>query len=282
MTDTERRKELADFLRICRARLAPTEVGLPRTARRKTAGLRREEVAQLASVGVTWYTWLEQGRDIHVSSQILDSLAQVLRLSNVEKAHLFLLAGQAPPPSSSDTQEQITPFLQKFLVQLGTNPAYIMGRKWDLLAWNRAACLLFSDFASLPPHERNMMRIVFTSSELRSLLVDWEGVAQRLLAQFRASSSLYVDDAQFAALVKELQQVSPEFARWWPRHDVRGRQDGRKNLYHPQLGYLTLDHSTLQVNDQPELKIAIYLPASEEDARKLELLSRSSELPALY
>ncbi|HEY4387074.1 MAG TPA: helix-turn-helix transcriptional regulator [Ktedonobacteraceae bacterium] len=282
MTDNERRKELADFLRIRRARLAPAEVGLPRTARRKTVGLRREEVAQLASVGVTWYTWLEQGRDIHVSSQILDSLAQVLRLSSVEKAHLFLLADQAPPLPSSDAQEQITPFLQKFLVQLGTSPAYIMGRKWDLLAWNCAACSLFGDFASQPPHERNMMRLIFTSSELRHLLVDWEGVAQRSLAQFRASSSRYVDDAQFGVLVKELQQVSPEFALWWPRHDVQGRQDGRKELHHPQVGYLALDHSTLQVNDQPELKVAIFLPASEEDAHKLELLSRSSEVPALY
>lgn len=269
MIDDERRKELADFLRTRRARLAPTEVGLPLTARRKTVGLRREEVAQLASVGVTWYTWLEQGRDIHVSAQVLDSLAQALRLSAEEKAHLFLLAGQAPPPPPSALQEQISPFLQKFLEHLETSPAYITGRRWDVLAWNRAACEIFGDFAALPSDACNILRFIFTNSELRRRLVDWEGIAQRALAQFRASSSRYRGDAQFEALIKDLQQVSPEFARWWPRHDVRGRQDGCKELVHPQVGYLAFDHSTFQVNDLPDLRVTVYLPASEETASKL-------------
>ncbi len=272
MTDDERRQELADFLRTRRARLAPAEVGLPRTARRKTIGLRREEVAQLASVGVTWYTWLEQGRAIHVSTQVLDSLAQALRLTTDEKAHLFLLAGQVPPPHPPALQEQISPFLHKFLDHLGTNPAYITGRRWDLLAWNQAACVILGDFTSLPPDARNIVRFIFTNNELRRRLVDWEGIAQRILAQFRASRSRYTDDAQFEAMIRDLQHVSPEFARWWPHHDVRGRQDGLKELLHPQLGYLAFDHSTLQVNDQPDLKITIYLPASEETVSKLEHL----------
>ncbi|MBO0782713.1 MAG: helix-turn-helix domain-containing protein [Ktedonobacteraceae bacterium] len=272
MTDGERRQELADFLRTRRARLVPAEVGLPLTARRKTVGLRREEVAQLASVGVTWYTWLEQGRDIHVSAQVLDSLAQALRLSADEKAHLFLLAGQVPLPHPSAVQEQISPFLQKFLEHLGTTPAYITGRRWDLLAWNRGACEIFGDFAAMSPDACNILHFIFTNSELRRRLLDWEGIAQRALAQFRASSSRYRDDAQFAALIKDLQQVSPEFARWWPRHDVRGRQDGRKELVHPQVGYLAFDHSTFQVNDPPDLRVTVYLPASEETASKLEHL----------
>ena len=229
-------------------------------------------MAQLASVGVTWYTWLEQGRDIHVSVQVLDSLAQALRLTQDEKAHLFLLADQAPPPRPSSPQEQVSPFLHKFLHQLGTSPAYITGRRWDLLAWNRAACSIFGDFAALPAQERNIVRFIFTNGELRRRLVDWEGVTQRALAQFRASSSQYTDDAQFAALIADLQHSSLEFARWWPHHEVQGRRDGRKELIHPQVGYMALEYSTFQVNDLPDLKVVVYLPASEETASKLKQL----------
>ncbi|GAC1503297.1 MAG: hypothetical protein NVS2B12_14110 [Ktedonobacteraceae bacterium] len=168
MTDNELRAELANFLRIRRSQLSPAEVGLPRTARRKTAGLRREEVAQLAGVGVTWYTWLEQGRDIHVSIQVLDSLAQTFRLTPAEKAHLFLLAGQASPAQPIPQREHVSPFLYQFLEHMGNNPAYITGHRWDLLAWNRAACQVFADFAAMPIEERNIMHLLFTNEEYRS------------------------------------------------------------------------------------------------------------------
>ena len=150
MADNELRTELANFLRIRRSQLSPAEMGLPRTARRKTPGLRREEVAQLAGVGVTWYTWLEQGRDIHVSTQVLDSLAQTFRLTPAEKAHLFLLAGQASPAQPIPPKEHVSPFLHQFLEHLGTSPAYITGRRWDVLAWNLAACQVFANFATMP------------------------------------------------------------------------------------------------------------------------------------
>ncbi len=270
MTDNEQRDELANFLRTRRARLSPAEVGLPRTARRKTAGLRREEVALLASVGVTWYTWLEQGRDINVSVQILDSLARTLQLSVEEKAHLFLLAGQTPPQYPVSQQEHVSPFLLKFLEHQGANPAYITGRRWDVLAWNRAACQVIADFAAMPVEERNIVRLIFSNEEFRRRFVDWEGIAQRILAQFRASSSQYRDDEQLAALITDLQRCSPEFACWWPRHEVRGRQDGQKELVHPQAGLLALDHSTFQIDGSPGLKMVVYLPANEETARKLE------------
>lgn len=214
------------------------EVGLPYTARRKTMGLRREEVAQLASVGVTWYTWLEQGRGINVSVQVLESLAQTFRLTSAEKAHLFLLAGQAPPLHAVPQQEQVSPFLFRFLEQMGNNPTYITGRRWDVLAWNRAASRVIANFATLAIEERNIVRFVFTNEEYRHRCVDWEGVAQRLLAQVRGSHSQYHDDAQLIALVRELQQRSPEFACWWERHEVQGRQDGQKELLHPQVGSL--------------------------------------------
>ncbi len=276
MTDNELRSELADFLRTRRSHLLPEEVSLPRVARRKTAGLRREEVAQLAGVGVTWYTWLEQGRDIHVSTQVLESLAHTLRLTPAETAHLFLLAGQAPPAYPVPQQEQVGPVLIHFLEQMGSNPAYIMGRRWDVLAWNPAACQVFADFAAMPVEERNIVRQLFTDDEYRRCWVDWEGIAQRVLAQFRASSSQYRGDAQFGALITELQQRSPEFAYWWSQHEVQGRQDGQKEFIHPQVGSLVLEHSTFQIDGSPGLKMVVYLPACEETARKLRQLSLSS------
>jgi transcriptional regulator with XRE-family HTH domain len=277
MTSDEQRGELANFLLTRRARLSPTDVGLPLTARRKTAGLRREEVAQLASVGITWYTWLEQGRDINVSVQVLDSLARTLRLSAEEKAHLFLLAGQAPPQHPVPQQEYVSPFLHKFLEHQGSSPAYITGRRWDVLAWNRAACQVIADFAALPIEKRNIVRLVFTNEDFRHRFVDWEGMAQRILAQFRAGSSRYRDDEQLDALITDLQHCSPEFAHWWPRHEVQGRQDGQKEVIHPQEGLLTLDHSTFQIDGSPGLKMVVYLPANEETARKLEQLYKQAE-----
>ena len=273
MISNEPRSELANFLRTRRSHLSPAEVGLPRTARRKTTGLRREEVAQLAGVGVTWYTWLEQGRDIHVSVQVLESLAHTFKLTPAEKAHLFLLAGQASPAHPLPQQEQVSPFLSSFLEHMGSNPAYITGRRWDVLAWNQAACQIFGNFATMPIEERNIVRLVFTDEEYRRRCGDWEGVAQRVLAQFRASSSQYRNDAQFGALITELQQRSPEFACWWSKHEVQGRQDGQKEFIHPQVGSLVFEHSTFQIDGSPGLKMVVYLPACEETARKLEQLS---------
>lgn len=273
MTENEQRSELANFLRIRRSQLSPADVGLPPTARRKTAGLRREEVAHLAGVGVTWYTWLEQGRDIHVSIQVLDSLAQTFQLTPTEKAHLFLLAGQASPAHPVPQREQVSLFLARLLEHMGTNPAYITGRRWDVLAWNQAACQVFTDFATIPVEERNIVRLIFTNEEYRRRCVDWEGVAQRLLAQLRASSSQYRQDAQLNQLITELQQCSPTFARWWSRHEVQERHEGQKEFRHPLVGLLMLEHNTFQIEDTPGLKMVVYLPACEETARKLEQLA---------
>lgn len=276
MNNVERRKELADFLRTRRARLSPSDVGLPPGVRRKTAGLRREEVAQLASIGVTWYTWLEQGRDIQVSSQILESLAQVLLLNADEKAHLFSLA--LPPYGSSSCmhRESVSPLLQRFLDQLGTSPAYITGRRWDLLAWNRAACHVIGDFSALPPEQRNIVWFVFTNEEFRRRAVDWEGIAQRVLAQFRVSSGNAPGDPWFTTLIEALKQASPEFRLWWPRHEVKGRQDGRKELLHPLAGHLVLEYTTFQASESPDLKVVVFLASPESDtAEKIQNLLRS-------
>lgn len=276
MIDKERRSELADFLRTRRARLSPADVGLPQTARRKTMGLRREEVAQLASVGVTWYTWLEQGRDISVSTQVLESLAQALRLSSEETTYLFSLAHPAAPLQQTQLSEKDRPFLQLFLRHMGNCPAYVLGPCGAILAWNRAACQVLGDIEALPQEQRNIVYLVFTDAELRRRVVDWEGIAQRILAQFRAESGQYSADPRVGAMIEQLHRLSPEFALWWPRHEIQGRRDGRKEFLLPSVGQLLLEHSTFQVTDAPNLKVAVYLPASEEMARKLALLEEEA------
>ena len=204
MNDQERRKALAQFLQARRERLSPEAVGLPTSSRRRTPGLRREELALIAGIGLTWYTMLEQGRDIHVSQQILESLAQALQLSQVERAHLFSLAQQSIVPAPSMPREVVSPFLQRFLDQLEPGPAYITGRRWDLLAWNRAACEVLGDFQVLAEAERNIVWFIFTDQEFRRRVGDWEGVAQRVLAQFRVSCGQGPGDPRFADLIERL------------------------------------------------------------------------------
>ena len=273
MSDAERRKELADFLRTRRARLSPEDVGLAPGVRRKTAGLRREEIAQVASVGVTWYTWLEQGRDIHVSEQIIESLARAFQLNADETAHLFALANHAYVPASVNPQETVSPFLLRLLEQLGTSPAYITGRRWDLLAWNRAACEIIGDFEALAPEQRNIMKFIFTNHDFRQRAIAWEEIAQRALAQFRLSCGNAPGDPWFATLIDELQKSSHEFRQWWSRHEVKRRLDGRKELMHPQAGHLVLEHTTFHPGETPELRITIYFASAEQNTQaKIERL----------
>jgi transcriptional regulator with XRE-family HTH domain len=278
MNDEERRKELADFLRTRRARLQPADVGLPPGLRRKTAGLRREEIAQLANVSVTWYTWLEQGRAIQVSEQVLESLAHALLLHADEKAHLFFLARQTLPPDSVSRQETVSPLLQRFLDQLEPNPAYLTGRRWDLLAWNRAACVVLGEVDAFAPDQRNILRLVFTDQEFRQRVVDWEVVAQRVLAQFRLSSGCATGDPWFRVLIEDLKRTSQEFRAWWPRHEIKGRQSGRKELVRSDVGHLVLEHTTFQVSENPVLKVVVYLASSEANTlEKLRQLMRCKE-----
>ena len=265
MDDAERRRELADFLRTRRARLSPVDVGQAPGVRRKTTGLRREEVAQLASVGVTWYTWLEQGRAIQVSPQVLESLARAFQLNADEKAHLFALANHPFVPISANPQETVSPFLLRFLEQMGTNPTYITGRHWDLLAWNRAACEVIGDFQPLAPEQRIIITFIFTNQDFRQRAVDWEGIAQRALAQFRLSCGNAPGDPWFTALIDELNKNSREFRQWWPRHEVRRRLDGRKELIHPQVGHLVLEHTTFHPSETPDLRITIYFATPEQN-----------------
>src|SRR5256886_1687429 len=264
MHESERRHALADFLRKRRARLSPVDVGLPPGVRRRTPGLRREEVAQLANMGTSWYVWLEQGRDVHPSAQVLESLAQALRLTPNERRHLFLLAGQPlPPPPVSPSEESISPALQQVLSDLNPSPAYVLGRRYDYLAWNKAADALFSisDIISdaSSPYAHNLVWRLFTSPTTRER-PNWEAVARATLAEFRTASARYPGDPWFDELIEDLKQVSPEFCRWWPHHDVRSALDGHKVIEHPTLGSLEFEHFTLQVLTNPDIRIMIYTP----------------------
>lgn len=261
-----RLQELGNFLRTRRARLTPEEVGLPKGTRRKTPGLRRVEVAQLVGVSVDWYTWLEQGRSIKPSTQVLERLVQTLRLDAHERTHLFLLAQQQPPPALVLEPEIVSPALQRFLDRFDTRPAFVSGRRWDVLACNAAGCAIFGDFRrKTGPRERNTIWGVFTNPMARQVIVDWEEDARQLLAQFRSMCGRYPGDAQLTELIHDLMLASPEFRAWWPDHEVRGGQEGRKTLNHPQVGYLLFERLTFQVFDTPDLKVTVYTPLEEAD-----------------
>jgi transcriptional regulator with XRE-family HTH domain len=266
--------ELGDFLRTRRARLAPEDVGLPRGGRRRAPGLRRAEVAQLAGISVDWYTWLEQGRPITVSLQVLDGVVRALHLNAQEREHLFFLARQQPPPARAMEPEVVSPTLQRFLDHQGLSPAFVVGRRWDAVAWNDAACVVFRDFSQMPTRERNVVWHFFTSPTQRQLLVDWEGDARRILAQFRATCGRSPGDPQLTELVHDLLRCSPEFRAWWPDHEVLGTPEGHKTLNHPRAGSLRFEHVTFQVFDTPELHVNVYIPLEEADtpAKIVDLL----------
>jgi transcriptional regulator with XRE-family HTH domain len=275
---SQRLHELGDFLRTRRARMAPEDIGLPRGSRRRAPGLRRAEVAQLAGVSVDWYTWLEQGRPITVSTQVLERLVQALRLNINEREHLFFLAHQQSPPARAPEIETVSPTLQHFLDHQQLSPASVLGRRWDVIAWNEAAEVVFGDFGQMTAFERNTVWRIFTSPAHRRILVDWEGHARRVLAQFRATCGRYPGDPRLAELIQALMQRSPEFRAWWPDHEVLGTPEGRKTFDHPQVGLLTFEHLTFQVFDAPDLKVNIYTPLNEEDtpAKLARLLAERS------
>ena len=269
-----RLQELGDFLRTRRARLTPEEVGLPKGTRRKTPGLRRAEVAQLVGVSVDWYTWLEQGRPVTPSTQVLERLVQTLRLDANERTHLFLLAQQQPPPALLQEPETVSPALQHFLDQFGPRPAFVSGRCWDVLAWNDAGCAVFGDYRRMTgPRERNTIWGIFTDPQARQFVVNWEEDARQLLAQFRSICGRYPGDPQLTELIHDLMLASPEFRAWWPDHEVLSGREGRKTLNHPQVGYLMFERLTFQVFDTPDLKVTVYTPLEEADTpRKVEQL----------
>ncbi|HEY9611568.1 helix-turn-helix transcriptional regulator [Allocoleopsis sp.] len=272
-------KELADFLKSRRDRLTPAAVGLPSGTRRRTPGLRREEVAQLANVSTTWYTFLEQGRDIRVSTQVLESLAQALRLTSDERTHLFMLALQQLPPEIPHGKSAVSPAIQHMLDHLEFCPAYVTGYRFDILAWNQAACALFGDFSSMTTRERNKIWYFFTNAAYRQMLVDWEGHAQLILARFRSICGRYLGDAELIELAEDMQRVSPEFRQWWSQHEVQGQPKGFKAYEHPLVGRLEFEYSVFQVIEAPELTLVVYTPLPESGTvEQLQKLKTSIDI----
>jgi len=271
-----RRAELADFLRNRRASLKPQDVGLPNGGRRRTPGLRREEVAQLAGVGATWYTWLEQGRDVRASLDVLEALARALRLSQAERTHLVLLGrGEQPPPCKSPA-ERVTPTLRRLIENLGPNPAFILGRHWDYLAWNEATTALFGDLGAIPRASRNHAWLTFTDPARREMFTDWERSSRVLVAKFRADSARHLGDGAFEALSTALRKRSPEFAQAWERHEVSHSGEGRKDLRHPTAGMLSFSHAVFHPSEHSEQRLVLYSPLPDNDtpAKLAALLER--------
>lgn len=254
----EQRREFGAFLSGCRARLRPHEFGLPDGPRR-TPGLRREEVAVLAGVSVSWYTWLEQGRDVQPSVDALKRIAKVLKLDRVESAHLFALASLDVPLAGGGGA--LSPGLDMLVRAIDPVPAYVRNTRLDILAWNDAIADLLIDYGSLQPHERNTLRLLFLYRPYRTRILDWEQMARGMISTFRAARAQAPDKAPFDSLVEELSLQSPEFRAWWPATEVKGFDEGRKRLVHPTTGrIMDFTYVALTPQGRPDLSLVTYLP----------------------
>ncbi len=264
---------LATYLKDRRTRLDPAALGLG-GPRRRTPGLRREEVAQRAHISPTWYTWLEQGRGGAPSAEVLDRISRALMLTDVEREHLFLLGLGRPPEVRFQPlpREGVTPRLQRVLDALGAAPALIRTVTWDVVAWNAAAAAVLTDYAVLSPRERNVLRMMFLRPEARAAQVEWESVARYVVGVFRAEATRAGAARVVQPLVDELCQASPEFTAMWHDNDVRGAGEGVKRLRHPVLGEIALEFSGFAVDGRPDLAMLVYNPATEGDARRIRTL----------
>lgn len=256
---------LGKFLKDRRARLDPAAFGFP-LARRRTPGLRREEVAQRANVSATWYTWLEQGRGGAPSADVLDRIARALMLTAAEREHLFLIGLGRPPEIRVEAAGAVTPRLQRVLDALETSPALVKTATWDIVAWNRAATVVLADYAALAPAERNILRLIFCTPRVRDAQIDWESVARFAVAAFRAEVARAGAAQRVEALVDELRRISPAFDVIWRDNDVITHGEGTKRMRHPTAGLITLEYSAFAVDGRPDLGMVVYTPATPADA----------------
>jgi transcriptional regulator with XRE-family HTH domain len=271
MTDAN---PLGMYLKDRRAKLDPTAFGFP-LKRRRTPGLRREEVAQRANVSATWYTWLEQGRGGAPSADVLDRIARAMMLTDVEREHLFLLGLGRPPEVRYRAPEGISPRLQRVLDTLECSPAFIRTATWDVIAWNKAATAVLTDYSTLPDGQRNVLRMMFRDSRVRAAQSNWQSVARYVVASFRADVARAGAARNVQSLVDELCATSPEFAAMWRDNDVQGHGDGVKVLHHPIAGSLSMEFSGFAVDGRPDLNMVIYNPATSADAGKIRALLKS-------
>ncbi|MFZ5748758.1 MAG: helix-turn-helix transcriptional regulator [Pseudomonadota bacterium] len=271
ISDGENR--LGTYLRDRRARLDPAAFGFD-LGRRRTPGLRREEVASRANISPTWYTWLEQGRGGAPSADVLDRIAKGLMLTEPEREHLYMLGLGRPPEARYQPVDEITPRLQRVLDGMALSPAIIKNAIWDILGWNRAAAALLTDYSLLPSDQRNILRLMFTNGKGRNRNEDWESVARFVVGAFRADMARVgaQGSAEAARLVEELSRLSPEFEALWQDNDVVAHSEGVKRIRHPTAGLVKLEFSSFAVEGRPELGMIVYNPATHADAEKVRAL----------
>lgn len=266
---------LGAYLKQRRAKLDPVALGFS-PERRRTAGLRREEVAQRANISATWYTWLEQGRGGAPSADVLERIARALMLTDVEREHLFLLGLGRPPEARYRKNQGVTPRLQRVLDALDPSPAVIRTATWDIVAWNRAATVMLMDYGSLPPEQRNILRFTFLDPRARAAQYDWESVARFVLGAFRVDAARAGAAAEVQPLVDELSRLSPEFSAMWRDNDVQGPHgEAVKHIRHPVVGPLAFEFSAFAVDGRPDLSMIVYNPATAADAANIRAMMQS-------
>jgi len=269
-------QSLGDFLRARRLRLDPAAFGFM-AGKRRTPGLRREEVAQLASISPVWYTWLEQGRGGAPSREVLNRIASGLRMTSPEREHLFILAFGHPPDTQFTISADITPRLQRVLDAFSI-PAIVKTVAWDVIAWNRAAACVLTDYSRLPASERNVLRRLFTDPQVRRAQDDWQAIARLVVNAFRADVARAGTSPETENLIAELSRQSPEFDAWWRSNDVASHAEGVKRIYHPQAGAIDLEFSTFAVEGRPDLAMVVFNPATEESRQKIATQVKQSLL----
>ncbi|MDQ0008129.1 transcriptional regulator with XRE-family HTH domain [Luteibacter jiangsuensis] len=262
---------LGEFLRDRRAKLDAAALGFP-LVRRRTPGLRREEVAQRANVSATWYTWLEQGRGGAPSADVLDRIARALMLTDVEREHLFLLGLGRPPEVRYQAVGDVTPRLQRVLDAFDLSPAIVRTATWDVIAWNRAAAAVLTDYGELMAADRNILRLIFSHSRVRERQLDWESVARFVVASFRADVARAGASKEIESFVAELSNQSAEFDAMWRNHDVSNHGGGTKIFRRADGGLLTMEYSAFTVDGRPDLSMIVYNPATPEDAASIRAL----------
>ena len=266
------RQQLTEFLKGCRARLSPAKMGLPDKGRRRTPGLRREDVAALAGVSVTWYTWLEQARDIRVSAEVLERICATLCLSAEERDYLFALVQRRAPPNVQVVAAPATPALQRMLDALAV-PALIKTARWDVIAWNGLISKVFRDYGALPPEHRNLLRVLLVDeTEYQDDCDSFYAMARRVLSKFRVDYSQYSEDPSFDALIESLNRDSTVFRKLWNSPEVVNRSEAV--AYHPQLGGMWFEHTSYVPEGSPGLRLVIFVPHDETTAAKVEALRR--------
>src|SRR5580704_1298762 len=266
---------LGTYLKDRRAKLDPAAFGFS-PQRRRTPGLRREEVAQRANISSTWYTWLEQGRGGAPSAHVLDRIARALMLTDVEREHLFLLGLGHAPEVRYRKDEGVTPRLQRVLDALELSPALVRTATWDVVAWNRAATVMLTDYGSVPPEQRNILRFIFLDPRVRAAQYDWESVARMVVGAFRVDAARAGAAAEVEPLVDELCRLSPEFKVMWRDNDVRTHGEGVKQIRHPVLGPIAFEYSAFAVDGRPDLSMIVYNPVTPADAEKIKSLTGSA------